>query len=179
MRRVKNKGGRPLKHPGEPLSRALSFRVRPRLVELLRAAAAEAGRTVSQETEHRVERSFGDDRMNAALLGSGIGADIFRTLRAAMVLEGVTPDWDGDLAKAERFRTVANAVIAAFLKLPTVDLPPPEKRSEDMQTAKELLLRYSPRHVELPAEVMFSDLEELDCGEAQAEQEKPKQAPSR
>jgi hypothetical protein len=161
MRRVKNKGGRPLKHPGEPLSRALSFRVRPRLVELLRAAAAEAGRTVSQETEHRVERSFADDRMNAALLGSDIGAEIFRTLRAVMVLEGATPDWDGDVAKAERFRTVANAVIAAFLKLP-IDLPPPERRAEDMQTAKELLLRFSPRHVDLLAEIKFSDLEEPD-----------------
>ena len=144
MRRVKNKGGRPLKHPGEPLSRALSFRVRPRLVELLRAAAAEAGRTVSQETEHRVERSFADDRMNAALLGSDIGAEIFRTLRAAMVLEGVTPDWDGNVTKAERFRTVANAVIAAFLKLP-LDLPSPGQGSE---TARELLLRFSPRHGE-------------------------------
>jgi hypothetical protein len=171
MRRVENKGGRPLKHPGEPLSRALSFRVRPRLVELLRAAARESGRTISQETEHRVERSFADDRMNAALLGGDVGADILRTLRAAMVLEGVTPDWDGDLAKAERFRTVANAVIVAFLKLPTIDLPPPEKRLEDMQTAKELLLRYSPRHVELPAEVMFSDLEAPVLDET--EEEKP------
>jgi hypothetical protein len=179
MRRVKNKGGRPLKHPGEPLSRALSFRVRPRLVELLRAAAAEAGRTVSQETEHRVERSFADDRMNAALLGSDVGADILRTLRAAMVLEGVTPDWDGNPVKAQRFRIIANAVIVAFLKLELVDLQPPEKREKDMQIAKELLLQYSPRHVELPAEVMFSDLEEPDFGETPVEEEKPKRAPTR
>jgi len=121
--------------------------------------------------EHRVERSFADDRMNAALLGSDIGAEIFRTLRAAMILEALTPAWDGDLAKAERFRTVANAVIADFLKLP-IDLPPPEKRLEDMQTAKELLLRFSPRHVELPPEIMFSDLEELDWSEAAEEEPK-------
>jgi hypothetical protein len=109
--------------------------------------------------------------MNAALLGSDIGAEIFRTLRAAMILEALTPAWDGDLAKAERFRTVANAVIADFLKLP-IDLPPPEKRLEDMQTAKELLLRFSPRHVELPPEIMFSDLEELDWSEAAEEEPK-------
>ena len=150
-----------------------------RAINAASARSVSAGRTLSQETEHRVERSFADDRMNAALLGSDVGADIFRTLRAAMILEGVTPDWDGDLAKAERFRTVANAVIASFLRLPTVDLPPPEKRSEDMQTAKELLLRYSPRHVELPAEVMFSDLEEPDFGETPVEEEKPKRAPTR
>jgi len=109
--------------------------------------------------------------MNAALLGSDIGADILRTLRAAMVLEGVTPDWDGDSAKAERFRTVANAVIVAFLKLPTVDLPPREQREQDMRIAKELLLQYSPRHVDLPAEIMFSDLETPVLGET--EEEKP------
>jgi hypothetical protein len=179
MARKKPRVGRPPRHPNERLRKNRTFRIRARLDELLEQAAAGAGRSTSEEIEHRLERSFADDRMNAGLLGSDIGAEIFRILRAAMVLEGVTPDWDGDLAKAERFRTVANAVIAAFLKLPTVDLPPPEKRFEDMRTAKELLLRYSPRHGELPAEVLFSDLEEPDWGEAQAEQEKPKQAPSR
>jgi hypothetical protein len=64
-------------------------------------------------------------------------------------------------------------VIVALLKLELVDLPPPEKRSEDMQTAKELLLRYSPGHVELPAEVMFSDLGKPDFGETPVEEEKP------
>jgi len=43
---------------------------------------------------------------------------------------------------------------------------------EDMQTAKELLLRFSPRHVELPPEIMFSDLEELDWSEAAEEEPK-------
>jgi hypothetical protein len=172
MAKKKRQGGRPSRHEEGPLRKNRTFRIRARLDEQLEEAAAKAGRSTSEEIEHRLEISFSDERQSAHMFGSDVGADILRTLRAAMILEGVTPDWDGDLAKAERFRTVANAVIAAFLKLSTVDLPPPERRSEDMQTAKELLLRYSPRHVELPAEVMFSDLEPPDFGEASAEGEK-------
>jgi hypothetical protein len=175
----KPKRGRPPRHPNERLRKNRTFRIRARLDELLEEAAAKAGRSTSEEIEHRLEVSFLDERQNAHMLGTDVGAHILRTLRAAMILEGVTPDWDGDPAKAERFRTIANAVIVAFLKLELVDLPPPEKRSEDMQTAKELLLRYSPRHVELPAEVMFSDLEEPDFGETPVEEEKPKRAPTR
>lgn len=160
MARKKLRVGRPPRHAGEHLRKNRTFRIRDRLDEMLEAAAAKAGRSTSEEIEYRLETSFLDERRDAHLFGSDVGAHILRTLRAAMVLEGVTPDWDGDPARAERFRTVANAVIAAFLKLPTIDVPPPEKRSEDMQVAKELLLRYSPRNMELPAEVMFSDLGE-------------------
>jgi hypothetical protein len=167
----KNKGGRPARHAGERLTKHRTFRVRGSLDEKLEEAAARAGRSVSEQIERMLEDYFFQARLNANILGSDVGADILRTLRAAMVLEGVTPDWDGDPAKAERFRTVANAVIVAFLKLPTVDLPPREQREQDMRIAKELLLRYSPRHVELPAEIMFSDLEAPVLGET--EEEKP------
>jgi hypothetical protein len=165
MARTQSKRRRRPRHPGGHLRKNRTFRIRDRLDELLENAATAAGRSTSEEIEYRLEVSFLDERRNAHMLGSDVGADILRTLRAAMVLEGVTPDWDGDVTKAERFRTVANAVIAAFLKLP-IDLPPPEKRSEDMQTAKELLLQYSARQVDLPEEVMFSDLEPPDFGKS-------------
>jgi hypothetical protein len=144
MARKKTKAGRPPRHAGEHLRKNRTFRVRDRLDEMLEASAKKAGRSVSEEIEHRLEVSFLDERQNAYLLGTDVGAHILRTLRAAMVLEGVSPEWDGDPARAERFRTVANAVIAAFLKLP-IDLPSPGQGSE---TAKELLLRFSPRHGE-------------------------------
>jgi hypothetical protein len=178
-RRKKSQGGRPPRHKGEVLRKNRTFRIRARLDELLEEAATKAGRSASEEIEHRLEVSFLDERQNAHLLGSDVGADILRTLRAAMVLEGVTPDWDGDPVRAQRFRIIANAVIVAFLKLELVDLPQPQDREKDMQIAKELLLRYSPRHVELPAEVMFSDLEEPDFGETLVKEEKPKRAPTR
>jgi hypothetical protein len=162
MARKKPKGGRPPRHEGERLRKNRTFRIRARLDELLEEAAAKAGRSTSEEIEHRLEISFLDERRNAHMLGTDVGADILRTLRAALVLEAVTPDWDGDRAKAQRFRIIASAVIAAFLKLESVDLPPPHQRAEDMRTARELLLRYAPPHVKMPTEVLFSELEPLE-----------------
>jgi hypothetical protein len=142
MARKKTKAGRPPRHVGEHLRKNRTFRVRDRLDVMLEESAKEAGRSVSEEIEHRLEVSFEDERQNADLLGTHVGAHILRMLRAAMVVEGVSPEWDGDPARAERFRTAANAVIAAFLNLP-IDLPAPGQESE---TAKELLLRFPPRH---------------------------------
>ena len=80
-----------------------------------------------------------------------------------MVVEGVCPDWSGDPVRAENFRVVSNAIIAAITGLP-IDLPSPDKRAEALQTAKKLLLS-SPVRRKLPKEIMFSDLEPLDFGE--------------
>src|SRR5215813_9222066 len=126
----KKKGGRPLKHSGEgaefemlglgraPLSKTLSFRVRPRLAELLQESAAKASRTVSQEIEHRLERSFHDDRAAHARTGSDVGAELLRMFYSVMVLEGVHPDWTGDPVRAENFRVAMNAITGAMPGLP-------------------------------------------------------------
>ena len=84
----RKKGGRPLKHKGEPLSKTRSFRMRPRLDDLLQAAAVEASRTVSQEIEYRLETSFHDERMALALTGSDVGALLLRMFYSAMAPKG-------------------------------------------------------------------------------------------
>jgi hypothetical protein len=179
----KKKGGRPLKHSGEgaefemlglgraALSKTLSFRVRPRLAELLQESAAKASRTVSQEIEHRLERSFYDDRVAQAHFGSDVGAELLRMFYSAMVLEGVHPDWTGDRDRAENFRVAMNAIIAVFTGLP-LELPPPHKRQEGLQTAKQYLLR-STKEKALSdyMEIILSELEDLDWGEAPVEEE--------
>jgi hypothetical protein len=181
----KKKGGRPLKHSGEgaefemlglgraPLSKTLSFRVRPRLAELLHESAAKASRTVSQEIEHRLERSFHDDRVAQAHFGSDVGAELLRMFYSAMVLEGVHPDWTRDRDRAENFRVAMNAIIAVFTGLP-LELPPPHKRQEGLQTAKQYLLR-STKEKALSdyMEIILSELEDLDWGEAPVKEEKP------
>jgi hypothetical protein len=167
MAKRKKKGGRPLKHSGEgaeyemipelgraPLSRPRSFRVRPGLDRLLQAAAGEASRTVSQEIEHRLERSFHDDRVARAHFGNDVGAELLRMFYSVMVFEGVHPDWSGDPIRAEHFRTAMNGVIAGLLGLP-LELPPPEKRVEGLETAKQFLLRSSKRR-NIPKEIMSS-----------------------
>jgi hypothetical protein len=156
----RKKGGRPLKHKGEPLSKTRSFRVRPRLDELLRAKAEEASRTVSQEIEHRLETSFHDERVALAHTGSDVGALLLRMFYSGMVQEGVYPGWSGDPVRAENFRTAVNGVIAHVLGL-KVELPPPWEQQAGWRRAKQLLLASSISMEKCPNEIMFSDLEPL------------------
>jgi hypothetical protein len=178
----KRKGGRPLKHSGEgaefemlglgraPLSKTLSFRVRPRLAELLQESATQASRTVSQEIEHRLERTFHDDRMAQAHFGPDVGAELLRMFYSAMAFEGVHPDWMGDRDRAENFRIAVNGIIAGLLGLP-LELPPPEKSFEGMETAKQYLLRSS-RRGNIPAEIMSSNRDPtVDWDKPSAEEE--------
>jgi hypothetical protein len=176
----KNRGGRPRRHavqdlemiPGlgpEPLSKTRSFRVRPGLDKLLHAAAAQASRTISQEIEHRLEKSFQDERIARAHFGADVGAELLRMFYSAMVLEGVHPDWSGDRERAENFRVAMNAIIAVLTGLP-LELPAPEKRFEGLSTAREYLLRSSKRG-DIPAVIMSSAYDWLI---ESAEKEKPK-----
>jgi hypothetical protein len=57
----KNKGGRPAKYPAEGKRPTLTFRVRGSLHEQLREAAQLSGRSISEEIERRVEKSFERD----------------------------------------------------------------------------------------------------------------------
>lgn len=156
----KKKGGRPLKHAGEPLSKTRSFRVRPRLDELLQTSAAEASRTVSQEIEHRLELSFHDERVALAHTGSDVGAQLLRMFYSGMALEGIYPDWTGDRDRALNFRVAINAVIATCTGLP-LEYPPPWQQQEGLRLARRLLLSSSVPMERWPNEVAYADLEPL------------------
>ncbi len=62
MDQPRKRGGQP-KDPAERKRNNLTFRVRDRIRSILEEAATEAGRSVSEEIEYRVERSFQDDRI--------------------------------------------------------------------------------------------------------------------
>jgi hypothetical protein len=112
---------------------------------MLQEAAAEAGRSVSEEIEYRLERSFFDDRNERRYLGSDVGSEIIRLIRLAMAIEGVSgKEWSEDQRSAENVRVAANLIIAAIANLP-VDLPAPEARVAGMQTAAALLAKSSVR----------------------------------
>ena len=57
-RKKRSKIGRPPKREGERLSKNRTFRVRGTLDEKLEAAAQDAGHSVSEEIERRLEESF-------------------------------------------------------------------------------------------------------------------------
>jgi hypothetical protein len=63
----KAKTGRPPRHEGGRLSKMRTFRIRPHLDELLQTAAAKAGRSVSEEIEYRLDRSFYEDALPARM----------------------------------------------------------------------------------------------------------------
>ena len=76
-RKRPSKLGRPPKHEGERLSKNRTFRVRGTLDKQLEAAAQEAGRSVSEEIERRLEQSFRREE-RAELISEAID----RTLKA-------------------------------------------------------------------------------------------------
>ena len=166
----KNKGGRPARHKGERLSKHRTFRVRGRLDEMLEKEAAETGRSVSETIERLLEDTFFQRRLISNILGSYVADEILRLIRAAMVIEGVAGDGSGEPARADNMRVAVNAITAVLTGRP-LELPPPEQRVEGLRTAKGLLLSSSKRR-ELPPEIMFSDLEELDWSKAAEEEHK-------
>jgi hypothetical protein len=131
-----------------------------RLDERLQEAATAAGRSLSEEIEHRVERSFQDDDQAAAMMGSHVAGEILRLVRTVMVVEGlgIGEDWIENRARAGRVRVAVNAIIAAVAGLP-VELPPAEQQAEAIQTARELLIHSSMGEERLPAWLVLSNLE--------------------
>ena len=76
---TKKQRGRPTRHAGGKLSKNRTFKIYPDLDAKLIAAAAETGRTVSEEIERRLSRSFETEEA----LGSGINAEFFFIMAAA------------------------------------------------------------------------------------------------
>jgi len=140
----KPKRGRPPRHKGEVLRKNRTFRIRARLDELLEEAAAKAGRSTSEEIEHRLELSFWEDRAAHARTGIDIDGELLRMFYSLMVLEGVHPDWTGDPVRAENFRIAMNGIIAGLLGL-RFELPSPEQWAEGVETARQFLRRSSKR----------------------------------
>ena len=102
MARKKAKIGRPPRHGGERLSKSRTFRVRPHLDELLQKAAAEAGRSVSEEIEYRLDRSFYEDALPtqmAPLIGQAAKLASEAALKSIFYLEKAFADAHGRPAK--------------------------------------------------------------------------------
>jgi len=137
---------------------------------MLEEEAAETGRSVSETIERLLEDTFFQRRLISNILGSDVADEILRLIRAAMVIEGAAGDWSGEPARADNMRVAVNAITAVLTGRP-LELPPPEQRVEGLRTAKGLLLSSSKRR-ELPPEIMFSDLEELDWSKAAEEEHK-------
>lgn len=94
----KNKGGRPAKYPGEGRRPTLSLRVRGGLYEKLQSAAEKTSRTISEEMERRLERSFDDelDGLRRSLFGDRNTENLLRKIAwAARLIEDASSGQEG------------------------------------------------------------------------------------
>ena len=79
---VRKKRGRPpLK--GQPKRSSFNTRIRTELKERLESAAGDAGRSLSEEIEFRLERSFREDDARVQEFGGRWAYELFRLLAAA------------------------------------------------------------------------------------------------
>ena len=87
------RGGRPSKGPRDKLS----FRAPSRLRDLLERAADRSGRSVSEEVEYRVQRTFDDEDLAASVLGSVATARSAVSSRQALdrISMAQGHDWSG------------------------------------------------------------------------------------
>lgn len=103
--------GRPPLKPGTPKRSSFNTRLRSKLKERLEAEAQEAGRSLSEEIEFRLEQSFRDEDT----FGGAPMASLFRLLAAAaQIIENDTgksrdDDWDTYMITNEAWRALISA----------------------------------------------------------------------
>jgi len=114
----KTKPGRPPRHKGEVLAKNRTFRVRGELDDQLQASAARAGRSVSEEIEYRLSRSFYDDVLVKEFIGDDMSAEAIRMIRFVMAIESISGPWSGDPTSAQRVSAAADTIIRTFARLP-------------------------------------------------------------
>jgi hypothetical protein len=114
MKKAEKKRGRPRKPKGERRSKNRTFRVRGNLDDYLIAHADEAGRSVSEEIEARLERSFYMDAVMLTFAG-----DAEPLLNAVATAVGVSFLKLGGLDRYRVMQAAAGYIIAAFGSLNT------------------------------------------------------------
>lgn len=119
MARKKHPGGRPTRHKGERLSKTRTFRVRGSLDKQLENSASAAGRSVSEEIEYRLDRSYWDDAFMALVTGAHENTQIVKMIaRAVALCEG----WRGN---PEKTRDLQDAALIIFAQFSFPEIPPP------------------------------------------------------
>src|SRR5262249_29102882 len=133
MKAAKKKRGRPPKYRGERLSKTRSFRVRGFLDVGLVTAAAKSGRSVSEEIEARLDRSFYLDDWLSVIEGS-TRAPVIQALSAAVPLAfGMPADWPKEtvypVLKEATALIIDTLSGRPFPEMPTIEVLPRHRLS--------------------------------------------------
>jgi len=90
------------------------------LDQQLQQAADRSKRSISEEIEFRLSRSFYDDALSANFLGGGASADALRLIGLAMAVNSLGgTDWSTDQFSALNVQQAASAIIGALAHLPS------------------------------------------------------------
>jgi hypothetical protein len=129
------KMGRPPKHEGERLSKSRTFRVRDALDNGLQIAAKRSGRSVSEEIESRLERSFGTDGLLDMALGENV-ADLIQMIFMAVARSGIRT---GSKHSYEVLQAAIFYIIAAFARQLVPRPPYNEVQKDGARIAEDVL----------------------------------------
>lgn len=129
------KMGRPPKREGERLSKSRTFRVRGTLDNALQIAAERSGRSVSEEIEFRLERSFGNDGLLDMALGENV-ADLIQMIFMAVARSGIRT---GSKHSYEVLQAAIFYIIAAFARQLVSHPPRNEVETDGARIAKDIL----------------------------------------
>jgi hypothetical protein len=142
---AKRKRGRPPRRPDQLLRGHRTFRLHEGLDAKLQEASAAIGRSISEEIEFRLERSFYDDQMAERFLGAHLAGELLRLIRGAMAFEAMPEgDWSRDPERADELRWAIHVLLAITMNRP-LELPESEAKRTGIDLAAYLLAKSSLR----------------------------------
>jgi hypothetical protein len=111
--------GRPPKPEEDRKGANLTFRVRKNLRDRIAAAARESGRSISEETEYRVESTFRDEDVAIRSLGGPYASFVIRPILMYLgCLQQSGLAWKDDKALADAVRRGISIIVEAILGSP-------------------------------------------------------------
>jgi hypothetical protein len=116
-----------------------TFRISDALDEQLQTSAAKSERSVSEEIEYRLSRSYYDDLLTAGFLGSDTSGEAIRIIRLAMAIQTLAAGkpWNEDAQSTLNVREAANTIISTL-----GDLPPEERLGKAAASWSSLLTSF-------------------------------------
>jgi TraY domain len=103
---------------GQAKRHPLNMRTTEAMRRRLEQAAEASGRSLVQEVEHRLERTFTQDEAFEATLGGKHNADLFRALTTAtwLIEKGTGKQWSEDIATAHQVRHALSTIVLAIFR---------------------------------------------------------------
>jgi hypothetical protein len=133
------KGGRPALSSERKKSQTLTFRTRADLRKSLEAAAEQAGRSISEEVEYRLQRSFDREALVQELYGDQ-HANLLKSLSRILSMASGTKNISGGKELSDQFILSAMMLILGYENRKLINLLDPETlKASEISAASEIV----------------------------------------